>query len=234
MSITLPCVTQRPSLGTGQVLVLITEWRGGTPPLEVLDAGPQVGGAPAARGAGDAPLPDVLNHRNVLAEIGTRLKSFAAQSTGSSNRWQDVTIPAPATTDSMGLFLVFKGGANFRLNFFEVNGKGLSPETRPTVKITMADDPRGVAASIVDGLAFGVMPEAAARLKQSHPLVALVHHPLAMESSIPADDAAPARLAELQAVLEKHPQPDPRKRTAGWEGRPARDGRSRCPGPTAP
>ena len=48
VSITLPCVTQRPSLGTGQVLVLITEWRGGTPPLEVLDAGPQVGGAPAA------------------------------------------------------------------------------------------------------------------------------------------------------------------------------------------
>ena len=36
----------------------------------------------------------------------------------------------------LGLFLVFKGTANFRLNFFEVNGKGLSPETRPTVKIT--------------------------------------------------------------------------------------------------
>jgi feruloyl-CoA synthase len=34
----------------------------------------------------DAPLQDVLQHPNVLAEIGTRLKSFAAQSTGSSNR----------------------------------------------------------------------------------------------------------------------------------------------------
>ena len=34
------------------------------------------------------------------------------------------------------LFLVFKGTSNFRLNFFEFNGKGLSPETRPTVKIT--------------------------------------------------------------------------------------------------
>ena len=48
----------------------------------------------------------------------------------------DVTIPAPADKSSMGLFLVFKGTSNFRLNFFEVNGKGLSPETRPTVKIT--------------------------------------------------------------------------------------------------
>ena len=52
------------------------------------------------------------------------------------NRWQDVTIPAPTDKSSMGLFLVFKGTSNFRLNFFEVNGKGLSPETRPTVKIT--------------------------------------------------------------------------------------------------
>ena len=56
--------------------------------------------------------------------------------TGSLSRWQDVTIPAPADKSSMGLFLVFKGTSNFRLNFFEVNGKGLSPETRPTVKIT--------------------------------------------------------------------------------------------------
>ena len=36
----------------------------------------------------------------------------------------------------MGLFLVFKGTSNFRLNFIEFNGKGLSPDTRPDVKIT--------------------------------------------------------------------------------------------------
>ena len=36
----------------------------------------------------------------------------------------------------MGLFLVFKGTSNFRLNFIEFNGKGLSPDTRPNVKIT--------------------------------------------------------------------------------------------------
>jgi glycosyltransferase involved in cell wall biosynthesis len=53
---------------------------------------------------------------------------------------------------------------------------------------------------VVDGLAFGVMPEVAARLKQSHPLVALVHHPLAMESSIPADEAAVFRARERAAL----------------------------------
>jgi len=31
-------------------------------------------------------LPDILRHPTVLATIGARLKSFAAQSTGSSNR----------------------------------------------------------------------------------------------------------------------------------------------------
>ena len=48
VSFSMPCVGQRPSLGTGQVVVLITEWQGGPPPLERLDAGPQVAGAPAA------------------------------------------------------------------------------------------------------------------------------------------------------------------------------------------
>ena len=67
---------------------------------------------------------------------GALLGTAAVPSTGSMNRWTDVTIPAPTDKTSMGLFLVFKGTANFRLNFFEVNGKGLSPDTRPTVKIT--------------------------------------------------------------------------------------------------
>ena len=34
---------------------------------------------------------------------------------------------------------------------------------------------------VVDGLAFGVLPEAARELAADHPLVALVHHPLALE-----------------------------------------------------
>ena len=67
---------------------------------------------------------------------GTLLGTATVPATGSMNRWADVTIPAPTDKTSMGLFLVFKGTSNFRLNFFEVNGKGLSPDTRPTVKIT--------------------------------------------------------------------------------------------------
>ena len=39
---------------------------------------------------------------------------------------------------------------------------------------------------VVDGLAFGVLPEAAEMLRESHRLVALVHHPLALESGLSA------------------------------------------------
>ena len=60
-----------------------------------------------------------------------RCRPRAARAAGPTSRSR-----RPRDKSSMGLFLVFKGTANFRLNFFEVNGKGLSPETRPTVKIT--------------------------------------------------------------------------------------------------
>ena len=39
----------------------------------------------------------------------------------------------------MALYVVFTGNANFRLNFWEVDGKGLSATTRPEVRITVAD-----------------------------------------------------------------------------------------------
>ena len=38
---------------------------------------------------------------------------------------------------------------------------------------------------VIDGLAFGVLPAAAASLHQRNPLIALVHQPLALESVIP-------------------------------------------------
>jgi glycosyltransferase involved in cell wall biosynthesis len=43
---------------------------------------------------------------------------------------------------------------------------------------------------VIDGLAFGVLPEAAQKMQASHLLVALVHHPLALESGLSADEAA--------------------------------------------
>jgi glycosyltransferase involved in cell wall biosynthesis len=41
---------------------------------------------------------------------------------------------------------------------------------------------------VIDGLAFGALPEIAAELAGAHPLIALVHHPLALETGLsPAD-----------------------------------------------
>jgi glycosyltransferase involved in cell wall biosynthesis len=63
--------------------------------------------------------------------------------------------------------------------------------------------PRGTPI-VVDGLAFGVMPEIAAELRVDHPLVALVHHPLALESGIPAAEADAFRRRERAALAQAH------------------------------
>ena len=70
------------------------------------------------------------------APTGDLLGTAVVPSTGSTQRWTDVTVPTPESTETMSLFLVFKGSANFRLNFWEINGKGLSPDSRPAVRIT--------------------------------------------------------------------------------------------------
>jgi glycosyltransferase involved in cell wall biosynthesis len=53
---------------------------------------------------------------------------------------------------------------------------------------------------VVDGLAFGVLPELAADLHVDHPLIALVHHPLALEAGIPAAEAQNFRRQERAAL----------------------------------
>jgi hypothetical protein len=57
----------------------------------------------------------------------------------------------------------------------------------------LADVPKG-RPIVIDGLAFGVLPEAAEALRATHPLIALVHHPLALETGIPPQDASALRL----------------------------------------
>jgi glycosyltransferase involved in cell wall biosynthesis len=52
---------------------------------------------------------------------------------------------------------------------------------------------------VIDGLAFGVLPEIAAELAD-HPLVALVHHPLALESGLSAAEAESFRVSERAAL----------------------------------
>jgi glycosyltransferase involved in cell wall biosynthesis len=53
---------------------------------------------------------------------------------------------------------------------------------------------------VIDGLAFGVMADEARRLRDRHPLVALVHHPLALETGIDAATAGTLRVSERVAL----------------------------------
>jgi glycosyltransferase involved in cell wall biosynthesis len=53
---------------------------------------------------------------------------------------------------------------------------------------------------VIDGLALGVLPEAAAELASRNPLLALVHHPLALESGSTAERAESLRRSEQAAL----------------------------------
>jgi glycosyltransferase involved in cell wall biosynthesis len=64
---------------------------------------------------------------------------------------------------------------------------------------------------VVDGLAFGVLPDVASEIASQNPLLALVHHPLALEWGLSADQAdilrrsERAALASTQAVVVTSP-----------------------------
>ena len=53
---------------------------------------------------------------------------------------------------------------------------------------------------VIDGLAFGALPEAGEALRASHMLIALVHHPLALETGLSASDCARLRASERTAL----------------------------------
>jgi glycosyltransferase involved in cell wall biosynthesis len=53
---------------------------------------------------------------------------------------------------------------------------------------------------VVDGLALGVMTDTAEALHRSHRLVALVHHPLALETGLQEGEAAEFRASERRAL----------------------------------
>ncbi len=57
---------------------------------------------------------------------------------------------------------------------------------------------------VVDGLAFGVLPEIATTLRRDRPLIALVHHPLALETGLTADESARLLASERQALAAAH------------------------------
>ncbi len=53
---------------------------------------------------------------------------------------------------------------------------------------------------VIDGLALGVLPEAAQALRGTHPVIGLVHHPLALEAGLTAEGAARLRESERTAL----------------------------------
>jgi glycosyltransferase involved in cell wall biosynthesis len=53
---------------------------------------------------------------------------------------------------------------------------------------------------VVDGLALGVLPEAASQLAGRNPLLALVHHPLALEAGISVEQASSLHESERSAL----------------------------------
>jgi glycosyltransferase involved in cell wall biosynthesis len=53
---------------------------------------------------------------------------------------------------------------------------------------------------LIDGLALGVLPEAAAAVQAKRPLIALVHHPLALETGLSTTDAEAMRASERLAL----------------------------------
>jgi glycosyltransferase involved in cell wall biosynthesis len=57
---------------------------------------------------------------------------------------------------------------------------------------------------VIDGLAFGIMDDIAQSVARSRPLLALVHHPLALESGLSPRDAEALRASERKALAAAH------------------------------
>lgn len=57
---------------------------------------------------------------------------------------------------------------------------------------------------VVDGLALGVLPDVAAEVAGRHPLLGLVHHPLALEWGLSAERADALRRSERAALAAAH------------------------------
>lgn len=74
-----------------------------------------------------------------------------------------------------------------------------SNETRSAAQARLSTVPAG-RAIVIDGLAFGVLPEVALQLRSRNPLIALVHHPLAMESGLSAGQSDLLRASERAAL----------------------------------
>jgi glycosyltransferase involved in cell wall biosynthesis len=75
-----------------------------------------------------------------------------------------------------------------------------SPPARAVAHAKLAAVPAATPI-VIDGLAFGVLPDVAAALARTHRLVALIHHPLALESGLTAAEAQALRASERAALV---------------------------------
>src|SRR4051794_29090475 len=71
--------------------------------------------------------------------------------------------------------------------------------TKAAAKAHLSDVPKGWPI-VIDGLAFGVLPEAAEALRETHPLIALVHHPLALETGVTQEQSSALHRSERAAL----------------------------------
>jgi glycosyltransferase involved in cell wall biosynthesis len=74
-----------------------------------------------------------------------------------------------------------------------------SDPTRAAAAERLARLPRNLSI-VIDGLAFGALPETAQKLRSTHLLIALVHHPLALETGLTAAEASLLRASERAAL----------------------------------
>jgi glycosyltransferase involved in cell wall biosynthesis len=93
------------------------------------------------------------------------------------------------------------GDLGWRIDLLNL-GEGFpwpSETTRATARTRLLSTPAGCAV-VVDGLALGVLPEAASQLTGRNPLLALVHHPLALEQGLSVQQAEALRASERAAL----------------------------------
>ncbi len=74
-----------------------------------------------------------------------------------------------------------------------------SEATRATARAQLLATPAG-RTIVVDGLALGVLPETASQLAGRNPMLALVHHPLALEWGLTVEQASALRASERAAL----------------------------------
>jgi hypothetical protein len=117
-----------------------------------------------------------------------------------------ITVLAPAPLDAQTggyeydrqlVRALLARGVPAKLTALDATYPAPTPDARAHTAQLLASLPTD-AVVLVDGLAFGAMPEEAAREAARLRLVALVHHPLAEETGLAADRARRLRDSEMR------------------------------------